>query len=77
MCFMCSCGCRVITFRLSDNDPTRLSESYSTFTSTLNLMCLAHFNKIIEKEEELVARQQVIPPNKFYQDIFVRKVRKK
>ncbi|XP_064397109.1 trafficking protein particle complex subunit 10-like [Halichondria panicea] len=64
----------VITFRLSDNDATRLSESYSTFTSTLNQMCLDCFNKIIEREEELVARQQPIPPDKFYQDVFVRKL---
>ena len=73
MC-VCLCVCRVITFRLSDNDATRLSESYSTFTSTLNQMCLDCFNKIIEREEELVARQQPIPPDKFYQDVFVRKV---
>ncbi len=67
--------CRVITFRLSDNDPSRLVESYSSFTATLNAMCWARFNRTIEKEEELVARQHHIPPDRFYSDVFVRKVR--
>ncbi len=66
--------CRVITFRLSDNDPDRLAESYVVFTHTLNSMCLDHLNRIIEREEELVARQHRIPPDRFYSDVFVRKV---
>ena len=65
----------VISFRLASSDQTRLFESYQTFVSRVNAMCLGKFQREIEREqrEVEVERKTRTDKSRFY-DVFRRKV---
>ena len=74
---MCGDIVRIIVFRLASAEESRLVESSQALVAKLNVMALAKFSKSIDREMEVLARQENvrIEPDLFYKDCFIRKVR--